>query len=241
MPLAIWTQIKGYGQVRRPFQGGLYTNVTESSRFSVCADKLFKVLRMSVMVPLSALLPFCSPFCVCCSFMRSPTSTKARNAKHFCDVCLISLSNKRSAVGPTSERHHCRENKAQMWPGTSSDADSLLHPPFHRFAFLTLPSFPPLVYPRLRSPRRSLLAELMFWKRWCFPAGFTWWTISNPKEDKSVFRKMAEFLQRCACLMKPLSCHVSGWEKTPQSIWCVCVHLIESSGGPWETTKGGKS
>lgn len=112
MPLAIWTQIKGYGQVSRPFQGGLYTNVTESSRFSVCADKLFKVPRMSVMVPPSALLPFCSPFCVCCSFMRSPTSTKARNAKRFCDVCLISLSDERSAVGPTSERLHCRENKA---------------------------------------------------------------------------------------------------------------------------------
>lgn len=112
MPLAIWTQIKGYGQVSRPFQGGLYTNVTESSRFSVCADKLLKVPRMSVMVPPSALLPFCSPFCVCCSFMRSPTSTKARNAKRSRKFCLISLSNQGSAVEPTSEGHHCRQNKA---------------------------------------------------------------------------------------------------------------------------------
>lgn len=101
MPLAIWTQIKGYGQVSRPFQGGLYTNVTESGRFSVCADKLFKVPRMSVTVPPFALPPFCSPFCVCCSFRRSPTSTKAESAKRFsrCYVCLISLSGERSVAG----------------------------------------------------------------------------------------------------------------------------------------------
>lgn len=29
-------------------------------------------------------------------------------------------------------------------------------------------------------------------------------------------------------------------KKTFQSIWYLCVHLIESIGGPWETTKGGK-
>lgn len=194
MPLAIWTQIKGYGQVSRPFQGGLYTNVTESSRFSVCADKLLKVPRMSVVVPLSALLPFCSPFCVCCSFMRSLTSTKARNAKRSCDVCLISLSDQGSAVWPTSEGHHCRPNKAQTWPATSSDADSLLHPPFRRFAFLTLSSsLPSFNLGLVRPSSLSLPAALLFWKRWCFPTGFTWWTISNPKGDKGVFGKMAEF------------------------------------------------
>lgn len=101
MPLAIWTQIKGYGQVSRPFQGGLYTNVTESGRFSVRADKLFKVPRMSVTVPPSALPPFCSPFCVFCSFRRSPTSTKAESAKRFsrCYICLISLCGERSVAG----------------------------------------------------------------------------------------------------------------------------------------------
>lgn len=106
LPLAIWTQIKGYGQVRRPFQGGLYTTVTASSRFSVCADKLFKVPRMSATVPPFALRPFVLHFVVRCSF-TSPTSTKVRNAKCFCDVASFL-----SAVGPTSGRHRCRENRA---------------------------------------------------------------------------------------------------------------------------------
>lgn len=122
--------------------------MTESGRFSVYADKLFKVPRMSVMVPPSAPPPFCSPFCVCCSFRRSPTSTKAENAERFCDVTFASFLSAASAPwrGPASERHHCRGNKARMRPGTSSDGDSLLLPPFHHFAFLILPSFPPLVY-----------------------------------------------------------------------------------------------
>lgn len=58
-PLAIWTPIKGYGQFSKPFQGGLYTNGTERSCFSVCADKLFKVLRMSALVPSATLPPLC--------------------------------------------------------------------------------------------------------------------------------------------------------------------------------------
>lgn len=30
------------------------------------------------------------------------------------------------------------------------------------------------------------------------------------------------------------------WLRTSLSIWYLCFQLIESFGGPWETTKGGK-
>lgn len=194
MPLAIWTQIKGYGQVSRPFQGGLYTNVTESSRSSVCADKLFKVPRMSVMVPPSALLPFCSPFCVCCSFMKSPTSTKARNAKRFCGVCLI-FSRWLTAllrgqqvrdviVGKT--KHKCGQEHLLMPTHYSTHLFTAL--PFWPSS-LSLPSFPlSFVHPSSLSPPSSCFGSADV-----SPTGFTWWTISNPKGDKGAFGKMAEF------------------------------------------------
>lgn len=37
-------------------------------------------------------------------------------------------------------------NKAEAQPRTTSDGDSLLLPPFHRFGFLILPSLPPLIH-----------------------------------------------------------------------------------------------
>lgn len=243
MSLAIWTQIKGYGQVRRPFQGGLYTNVTESGRFSVCADKLFKVARMSATVPPSAPPPFCSPFCARCSFTRTPTRTKAADAKRSGDVTFASF------LPPANARPRGRlvrviiveENKASTRPGTSSDGDSLLLPPFQRFAFLVLPplSLHPFALLSTLSPLRALVLKAI----WCLPAGFhltgdfeseRW--HRHHRENGQIWGATARLPNEAAELSRE-------WlrKKTPQSIWYVCVHLIESIGGPWETTKGGKS
>lgn len=243
MPLAIWTQIKGYGQVSRPFQGGLYTNVTESGRFSVCADKLFKVPRMSVVVPPSAPPPFCSPFLCLLLFQEESHKYKSGECGAlFCDVTFASFLSAANAQsrGPAAEpeRHHCRENKAQMRPGTSSDGDSLLLPPFHHFAFLILPSFPPLVYTAALADAPSSASS-----RFESAGGFTRWMVPKPKRWRRRYRGNGCIWQRRVCVMKQPGCRANGWggKKTPQSIWLVCVHLIESIGGPWETTKGGKS
>lgn len=232
------------GRSAGPFKRGLYTNVTESSRSSVCADKLFKVPRMSVMVPPSALPPFCSPFCVCCSFMRSPTSTKARNAKRFCDVCLIfsrwltALPRGQQVrdviVGKT--KHKCGQEHLLMPTHYSTLLFAAL--PFWPSS-LSLSSFTlGFVHPSSLSPPPSSC----FGSADVSPTGFTWWTISNPKGDKRV---LSGKWQNFAMVRLPNeAAELSGqWlrKKTPQSIWCVCVHLIESSRGPWETTKGGKS
>lgn len=77
---------------------------------------------------------------------------------------------------PTSRRRYCRENKAELQPRTTSDGDSLLLPPFHRFAFLILPSFTPLIHCHF------LLSRVFIFKALMFPVGFLWWPIWKRKE-----------------------------------------------------------
>lgn len=75
-----------------------------------------------------------------------------------------------------------------MRPGTSSDGDSLLLPPFHHFAFLILPSFPPLVYTAAPADAPSSASS-----RFESADGFTRWMIPNPKGDGGAIGEMAEF------------------------------------------------
>lgn len=161
---------------------GLYTNVTECGCFSVCADKLFKVPGMSVIVPSSTLPPFCSPFCVCCS-STVPQIQKRKNAKRFATFALPHFSLPNVVLyGPTSGRRYCQENKAELRPRTTSDGDSLLLPPFHRFAFLILPSFTPLILVPFRSLSLSSLRDFIF-KALMFPVGLLWWLTWKWKEE----------------------------------------------------------
>lgn len=142
---------KGIWAGQQALSRGLYTNVTECSCFSVCADKLFKVPGMSVIVPPSTLPPFV-PYFVSVALSRTvPQVQKRKNAKRLlrCSVCLISLR-RMLCCRATSRRLYCRENKAELRRRTTSDGESLLLPPFHHFTFLILPSLPPLIHFPLR-------------------------------------------------------------------------------------------
>lgn len=79
---------------------GLYTNVTECSRFSVCADKLFKVLGMSVIVPSSTLPPLFPILCPLLFHQQSHTYKSERMQSVFCNDLFASfLSAECYAVG----------------------------------------------------------------------------------------------------------------------------------------------
>lgn len=74
---------------------------------------------------------------------------KQENAKRFRPgyLCLISLcSRTRCCIDQQAGDVIVAINKAEPQPRTTSDGDSLLLPPFHRFGFLILPSFPPLIH-----------------------------------------------------------------------------------------------
>lgn len=74
---------------------------------------------------------------------------KQENAKRFRPgyLCLISLcSRTRCCIDQQAGDVIVAINKAKLQPRTTSDGDSLLLPPFHRFGFLILPSFPPLIH-----------------------------------------------------------------------------------------------
>lgn len=152
---------------------GLYTNVTECGCFSVCADKLFKVPGMSVIVPSSTLPPFVPYFVSVALSWTVPQVQKRKNAKRLlrCSVCLISLR-QMLCCRPTSWRLYCRENKAELRHWTTSDGDWLLLPPFHHFAFLILPSFLPIIHFPLRSLSLSSLCSFSFFDALMFAVGF---------------------------------------------------------------------
>lgn len=90
---------KGIWAGQQALSRGLYTNVTECSCFSVCADKLFKVLGMSEIVPSSTLPPLFPILCLL-RFHESHKYKSERMQSVFCSVVFASfLSAERDAVG----------------------------------------------------------------------------------------------------------------------------------------------
>lgn len=81
---------KGIWAGQQALSRGLYTNVTECSCFSVCADKLFKVLGMSEIVPSSTLLPLFPILCPL-RFHKSHKYKSQRMQSVFCDVVFASF------------------------------------------------------------------------------------------------------------------------------------------------------
>lgn len=74
---------------------------------------------------------------------------KQENAKRFRPgyLCLISLCSRTPCcIDQQAGDVIVAINKGKPQPRTTSDGDSLLLPPFHRFGFLILPSFPPLIH-----------------------------------------------------------------------------------------------
>lgn len=98
---------------------GLYTNVTECGCFSVRADKLFKVLGMSVIVPSTTVLPpppFVAHFVSDALSVNSPTSTKARECKVFSawlSLPHFSLQLNAMLYRPTSRRRYCSHKQSR--------------------------------------------------------------------------------------------------------------------------------
>lgn len=108
--------------------------------------------------------PLCSPFCVCCSFMNSPTSTKARECKAFsqCYVCLISLCRMLCCIGQQvgdviveKTKQNCSQEQLLMVTRYSSLLFTTL---LFWSSPLSLPSFIVTFF----SP------EFSFSKLWCF-------------------------------------------------------------------------
>lgn len=94
---------------------GLYTNVTECSCFSVRADKLFKVLGMSVIVP-STTVPLHPPnprhllsliLCLMLFQWTVQQTQKHENAKRFRPgyLCLISLCSRTQCIDQQAGRY----------------------------------------------------------------------------------------------------------------------------------------
>lgn len=213
---------KGIWAGQQALSRGLYTNVTECSCFSVCTDKLFKVLGMSVIVPSSTLPPFV-PYFVSVALSRTlPQVQKRKNAKRLlrCSVCLISL-HRMLCCKTTSRRLYCWENKAELRCRTTSDGESQLLPPFQHFTFLILPSFPPLIHFPLRS--LSLLSLWVFiFDALMSPVGFLRrliWKRKDEGTEKSKENCWASYnFCKCICIkyvpsMQLPSCFVLGWEK----------------------------
>lgn len=243
---------------------GLYTNVTECACFSVCADKLFKVPGMSCDSAFVRSAPrrhphLCCSLCVWCSFSEQSDKHKSRRMQTFFFFffwgvgyrCLISLrSRTRRRYGATSRRDVIvAVNKAEAQPRTTSDGDSLLLPPFHRFGFLILPSLPPLIH----FPAALIVTFVSPSFHFQSSDVSSWFSPpANLKGENVAYFFFSLFLptnfwgffssKRSAPLSR--SCQAVVWmieKETAQSIWYLCVHLIESIGGPWETTEGGKS
>lgn len=108
----------------------------------------------------------------------------------------------------------------------TSNSESLLHPPFHHFS----PYDPPLIHVSLcvfmLDPLRFTIASSKLiqikWsvlkKRNCLIPLFIWFMIIS----------VSLVIVEC-------------FEWLSWSIWYLFVHIIESIGGPWENTEGGKS
>lgn len=91
---------KGIWAGQQAHSRGLYTNVTESSRFSVCTDKLFKVLGMSVIVPSSTLPPLFPILCLLLFHEQSHNyKSQKRQSVFFCVQFASFLSAECYAVG----------------------------------------------------------------------------------------------------------------------------------------------
>lgn len=154
MPLAIWTPIKGYGQVSRPFQG-VCTQMWQNAVASVSTlTSCSKCWGCHVIVPSSAaptppllLLTLCLML-----FQRTVRQTqKQENAKLFFLFfwgvgyrCLISLrSRTRRRYAATSGRDVIVAiNKAKAQPRTTSDGNALLLPAFSPLWFSDPPLLP---------------------------------------------------------------------------------------------------
>lgn len=191
MPLAIWTPVKGYGQVSKAFQG-VCTQMWQNAVASVSG--LTSCLKcwgcQSVIVPSSTLPPLSSVFCLLLFHQQSRKyksgKKKAKRLFFFflrCCVCLISLG-RALRCRPTCRRVYCRGNKAELRRRTTSDGDSLLLPPFHRFTFLILPSFPPLIHFSLHSLSLFFSDFIIFYLRRFDVSSGLWWSIQTGRKGK---------------------------------------------------------
>lgn len=150
MPLAIWTPIKGYGQVSRPFQG-VCTQMWQNAVASVSTlTSCSKCLGCHGIVPSRQHQHphFCCSLCVWCPFNEESDKHKSRRMQSFfslfsrvCYHCLISLCSRtwRRYAATSGRDVIVAINKAEVQRRTTSDSTALLLPPFHRFGFLILP------------------------------------------------------------------------------------------------------
>lgn len=176
---------KGIWAGQQALSRGLYTNVTESSCFSVCADKFFKVLGMSVIVPSSTLPPLFPILCLLLFHEESHNEKSRRMRSIFCNVHFSSfLSPECSAVGQHVGDFIVEENKAELRHWTTFDGDSLLLPSFHLFTFLILPSFPPLIHCHCVLSFFSFSFDVL-----TLPVGFLQWLIRQQKQKGNKVRK----------------------------------------------------
>lgn len=189
----------------------------------------------------SAFIPI-APFVPCFvsfAFPRTVPQYKSQRMQSAfflrCSVCLISLR-RMSCCRPTRRRRYCGENKAELRRRTTFDAYSLLLPPFH-FTFAILPSIPPLIHFSFSFITVFFSLSFMLNALMC-PLD----SLQQLKQMKQGTEKWGPSWRKSLSAMFPgCSCRGVLWELTSYSIWYLCVRLIESIGGPWETSEGGKS
>ncbi len=186
---------------------GLYTNVTECSCFSVCADKLFKVLGMSVIVPSSTLPPFVPCFVSDALSWTVSQVQKWKNAKRLsrCSVCLISpcwmlgcRADKLETLLWRKQSKITAQNNFWSWLATPPSFSPLClsDPPHHLFSLRSLLLFSILVF---------IFDALLF------AEGFLWWLIwkRNDKGAKKVYSQFfPELLVSASNLFPRRSCWV---------------------------------
>lgn len=162
MPLAIWTPIKGYGQVSKPFQEvctQMWQNAVASVSALTSCSKCWGCQRQCL-----------HPHCPLCSLFpiheQSHKYKSKRMQSAFCNLVFASfLFAECYAVGQHVGDFYCWGNKAELWLRTTSDGDLQLHPSFHHFT--------PLILPLFSSPHSLFLSFTVSFRVWRFDASST--------------------------------------------------------------------
>lgn len=202
---------KGIWAGQQALSRGLYTNVTESSCFSVFTDKLFKVLGMSVIVPSSTLPPLFPILCLLLFHEQCHNYKSARMQSIFCDVHVASfLSPECYAVGRHVGDFIVEKTKQNY--GTEqllmvTRYSSLL---FIALLFWSSPlSLPSFTFPFIHC--HCLLSFLSFSFSMCGHLGILQWLIQKWKEKGIQSPKRTRNMY--ASSMQPPSCFLLSWEK----------------------------
>lgn len=153
---------------------GLYTNVTECGCFSVHADKLFKVLGMSAIVPSTTVppppAPFVAHFVSDALSMNSPTSTKARECKAFSawlSLPHFSLQPNAMLYRPTSRRRYCGDKQRRTAAKNNFWRWLATPPSFSPLWFSDPPLFPSPYSLSRCAHCHFFLSKFSFSKLWC--------------------------------------------------------------------------